>query len=105
VRLVDLADYIDTHASGRQPSITPALTVATRKRGRPTKAETIASDGCRRHVMAARDKERHPHFPLARPLGIEEAHKRICGVPAIQEGAIGYVPSFWLCWVFPTRNR
>jgi len=42
VRLVDLADYIDTHASGRQPSITPALTVATRKRGRPTKAETIA---------------------------------------------------------------
>ena len=44
--------------------------------------------------MAARDKERHPHFPLARPLGIEEAHKRICGVPAIQEGAIGYVPSF-----------
>ncbi|MBP6899378.1 MAG: hypothetical protein KBC73_04765 [Burkholderiaceae bacterium] len=44
--------------------------------------------------MAARGKERHPHFPLARPLGIEEAHKRICGVPAIQEGAIGYVPSF-----------
>lgn len=42
VRLVDLADYIDAHALGRVPGITPSQTPSTRKRGRPTKAETIA---------------------------------------------------------------
>ena len=42
VRLVDLADYIDAHALGRVPGIAPSQTPSTRKRGRPTKAETIA---------------------------------------------------------------
>ena len=42
VRLVDLADYIDAHALGGQHGVTPSETPSTRKRGRPTKAETIA---------------------------------------------------------------